>query len=207
MHVYPKIEGLSYEIETFNWGVQHSKIPNTFQLYLQSLNPVIVLARAFELKRDRAFLQFGMRLIKSWSNYRQRTPQSQNRYLFNDHSVALRANNLMYFGKVCHEHGFWDERLTGLLAEIIGECGAWLYDDRHYTKNHNHGIMQDEALLHIGCLLKRKDYIQHAKERLKGQWADAFNEEGIHQENSPEYHSIVTGLFRSVADFLTKIGD
>lgn len=207
MHVYPKIEGLPYQLNSFDWGKQHSRIAATFQLYLQALNPVIVLARAYELTRKRAYLAYGVKLIRSWKQYRQRTPQSKNRYLFNDHSVALRANNLMYFGKACNDAGFWNRGLDALLGGIIKECGAWLFDDRHYTRNHNHGIMQDEALLHVGRLLRRMEYIRHAKERLKEQWENAFNVEGVHQENSPEYHSIVSTLFTHVADYLSRLGD
>ena len=206
--VYSRIEPMPYTLETLDFGVQFSNIPRTFQLYLQAFNPVQILVCAYEKGRNPAYLEFAWKFILKWEAYADLPANAAaNPYVFNDHAVALRAENLMYFGQICSKVGIWADDLYDHLYCLLKQHGEWLFDDAHYTKRHNHGVMQDQALLHLGYVLDRKDWMEHAKERLLAQEKWAFNEEMVHTENSPGYAGGVSSLFRKVGRFLQQNGD
>lgn len=206
--VYKRIEPLSFSIENFNWNIQHSNIPNTFQLYLHSLNFLQILVRAYELKKEVKYLKTAYELIKSWYSFALKKENiSNNKYVYCDHSVALRSDNLIYFAKICNDHTFWDKDMFDLIRTILEESGKWLADEKNYTKAHNHGVMEDKALLHIGFCMQNNEWIDLAKKRLTEQKKTAFNEEYVHTENSPAYAQLVRKMFLDIADFLEANND
>lgn len=206
--VYPHIESMLYNMEEFDWNVQFSKIPRTFQLYLQALNPIQILTSAFEESRNPKYLEYAYKFIVSWQNYVSYEENwTGNLYTWNDHAVALRAENLLYFGQVCSSVGIWSDSFYDSMYELLKMHGDWLFDDAHYTKRHNHGIIQDQALLHLGFVLKESKWIEHAKKRLLEQQMWAFNEEMVHTENSPGYANLVSSMFRKIGEFLEKNQD
>ncbi|SCI97267.1 Uncharacterized protein conserved in bacteria [uncultured Flavonifractor sp.] len=206
--VFRSIEPMPYRLETLDFNVKWSKFPNTFQLYLQALTPVQVLANAYERTGERAFLDYARRFIQSWVQYSSDPSKSRNNpYVYGDHAAALRVENLLYFCGVCSKAGMLSDALHGDLSGLLEEHGSWLNDDAHYTRRHNHGIMQDQALLHLGVVLERKDWVEHAKARLLLQEQWAFNSELVHTENSPGYADMVVELFRDIGIFLSRNGD
>lgn len=208
LYVYSRIEGLPFELDRFDWNIQHSNIPTTFQLYLQALNPLQILTRAFELTKNTVYLKVAYQFLLSWKSYSDVMENRRlNRFIFSDHSVALRSDNLIYFGKVCSNHAFWNDGLFETIHSILSENGKWLADEKNYTRANNHGVMQDCALLHIGVCLKNDEFINLAKQRLEIQKKAAFNEEYVHTENSPGYAGIVKNLFLNAAKFLKDNGD
>lgn len=83
--------------------------------------------------------------------------------------------------------------LTHLYALTIEDC----YDARH-----NHGFMQDVALLtHAGQLASLRDreaLMDLAEARLVEQVSVAVTEDGIHWENSPHYHVMFTKVLSAL---------
>jgi len=208
LHVYPRIGSLKYNLNDFDFNTKFSNIPNTFQLYLQSLTPVAVLTKAFEITKNIKYLKYAFEFLKRWFAYSKNIDNYiNNKYVFIDHSVALRVENLLYFGKICNENCIFAAEIFDLLYDVFSSHGEWLVDDKNYTQAHNHGIMQDEALLHIGYLLNRNEYKEKAKQRLVEQEKSAFTDEYVHTENSPGYASLVSSLFRSIGKFLVNNGD
>lgn len=202
------IEPMPYSLDTLDFNVQWSKAAPTFQLYLQSLNSIQVLTLAFDATRDPAYLQFAMRFLQCWEAYSSNPALTcSNLYAFGDHAVALRAENLMYLGQVCSKVGMWSDPFYQHLYQLLVKHGELLCDDEHYTKQHNHGIMQDQALIHLGFVLNRRDWVEHAKERLLQQEQFAFNAECVHTENSPGYAAMVSGLFLDIGKFLMRNHD
>ena len=165
MHCYRSIPGMKYDdISSFDWGATHSNTSNTFQLYLQAMNPVNILTRAYQITQKDEYLTYAMKLIESWNKYsKSEENRKNNRWVFRDHSVSLRANNLIYYGKVCYDSSNLDEENALTLYAVLRECGKWLALERNYTKNHNHGIMEDEALLHLGKLFRNSIWVERAK--------------------------------------------
>lgn len=206
--VHRNLDPMPYSLETLDFNVQWGRIPTTFQLYLQALTPVHVLTGAYEKTLDPAYLDYAQKLIRSWVAYSSDPAKTaKNKFVYGDHAVALRGENLMYFGQVCSKAGILSDELRGYLSHLLKQHGDWLNDDSHYTKRHNHGIMQDQALLHLGFVLGRRDWVEHAKERLLLQEQWAFNAEMVHTENSPGYADIVADMFQSIGAFLSHNQD
>lgn len=208
LRVLKQIEPMEFKLDTLDFGVQFSKQYRTFQLYLQALNPIQLLATAYYKYRNPEYLKFSFEFVKKWLKYSQNENNIKNNpFLFNDHSVALRAENLIYFGQICSRTGIWSNELDELLYNILYHHGQWLYDDKNYTFKHNHGIMQDQALLHIAYVINKPEWAEKAKKRLLEQEKHAFNSEFVHVENSPGYAKMVAGLFEKIGLFLNNNGD
>jgi len=208
LHVYSRCEVMPYSLDNMDWNCRYTNIPNTFQLYLQSLNPVPILTKAFELNKDIKYLEKAYDFIKCWNiYYKDKSKIKGNKFVFCDHSVSLRSKNIIYFGDVCSRNCFWNKDMFNLLHDIIYSSGIWLADENNYTKSHNHGIMQDEALIYIGFLLNNTDWVKLAKNRLVEQEKEAFTDEFVHTENSPGYAKMVPDLFNRIGKFLIDNGD
>ncbi len=211
LYVLDTEQPLPYEsVESLDWNVQYTTQPNTFQLYLQCLNPTMYLTRAYEVSGKIEYLQLAEELILSWNDFRQ-TPQAEgNSFVWYDHGTALRANNLIYYALVARESENLSAETAELIESMLREHEEFLADDANYTKNHNHGIFQDQSLIYIAYYLddeNSEEYLNIAKERLAGQEDFAFNSEMVHVENSPGYQAGVMDLFWVVADFLEQYGD
>ncbi|WP_252247356.1 hypothetical protein [Clostridium sp. ZBS4] len=63
---------MHYDSDNLDWNVSYSESPGTFQLYLQSLNPVVYLTKAFEISgnNERMYLKRAEEFIISWNKYR-----------------------------------------------------------------------------------------------------------------------------------------
>lgn len=195
------------DADEIDWNAQVSDSPNTFQLYLQCLNPVAFLTRAYQLTENRDYLTLAEEILASWLVYAASGEADSNTYTWYDHGVSLRAENMIYFILTAEslDAGFSQELRGSLL-----EHGRWLYDDDHYFYQHNHGIYEDAALIYLSCFLKTAEsgeWLAHAKERLQDQLSYAFSDEMVHVENSPGYATGVIDLFQDCADFLTLQGD
>ena len=106
--------------------------------------------------------------------------------------------------------GGYEEEFCNQLINILYEHGEHLSNEEEYTINHNHGIIQDQALIYLAYFLNNEyssEWISLAKIRLEAQKKYAFSEEMIHVENSPAYQIGVTELFYQIAEFLKSQGD
>ncbi len=206
--------GPEYSFEALDWNMQYSDSPNTFQLYLQGLGSVQLLSEAYHMTHNSAYLAAAKNLTKSWDEYRLGSETAGNPYVWNDHGTAIRAHSLVMLAMASEEAKEADE-IKAYLYNLLAEHAEFLADDAHYTRNHNHGIMQDAALLEVAYLLSSDpDYMAKceswrtlAKERLDEQRRHAFSSEMVHVENSIGYHLAVTDLFAEVAQFLKSMGD
>lgn len=206
----PSVES---SVDNLDFNIQVAPSPNTFQLYLQSLELTNFLAKAYLISGDVNHLLLGKKFIEKWIEYELNYDETQvkNPFLWYDHGTALRANNLIYFLLVCAKANFIDEAFFGTVEEVLRRHGDFLSDARHYTKNHNHGIFQDQSLLYLGYFLQDRkrsaQWIEIAQKRLKQQITYAFASDGGHVENSPSYQLGVMALLKTSAAFLSLFSD
>ncbi len=201
----------SYSLKTLDWNIQYSDSPNTFQLYLQSLNCIKYLAKGYELSGNTKYLDLGKAFVYSWTEYdANKTISENNPFTWYDHGTALRADNLIYLALVCEKAQYLDQKFIEVIQNLIEAHGECLSNNTYYTKNHNHGIFQDQALIYIAYFLndeKKDSYLSLAKERLEKQKQYAFNSELVHVENSPGYQVGVLNIFRNISEFLLQFND
>lgn len=216
LYVSELFEGAPFErIDEIDWDMTVTESPNTFQLYLQGLTPLETLGRAWNQTKDLRYLEAGKELIESWNLYRQKQSAladagGGNSLLWHDHGTAIRAESLLYFLLACMDTPLDTPELRGEVQELLILHAQFLADDSHYTENHNHGIIQDVALLHTAYFLRMPEsqqWISIAEDRLEKQKEYAFNSEMVHVENSPGYNAAVIDSFYQIAIFLQRMGD
>ena len=200
----------TYDINDVNWNIEYSESPNTYQLYLQSLYPVMYLTRAYEITNKVDYLELAEKFINSWVVYKDSDHSNGNTFLWYDHGTALRAENLIYFTLVSCDSHLLSEEMADSIRELIEEHILYLKDSNKYTKNHNHGIFQDQALIYSAYFLNASDkeeLLELAKNRLLQQKEYAFTSENVHVENSPGYQIGVMELFKVISEFLMQYED
>lgn len=197
-------------VESLDWNVQYTDTPNTFQLYLQSLNSIVYLTSAYEISGNSEYLEYAEKFIRIWNDYKNSEVADSNIFVWYDHGTALRAENLIYYALVANTNGYLSNDMYELIVTLIKEHEDFLADEKNYTKNHNHGIFQDRALIYCSYFLendKSGEYLELAKSRLEAQKNYAFTEDMVHVENSPGYQVGVMDLFRIIANFLIQFDD
>ncbi|RND01865.1 hypothetical protein EC501_01230 [Lysinibacillus halotolerans] len=198
--VFSSLDVLDFS-EGINWDYTHHTNPGTYQLYLQALNCISILLNAYEKSNDLKYLIKAQEIIESWIKYEETNPE--NTMVWYDHPTAYRAHNLVYFLILAKRHlNINIEKYVSL----IERHATFLYKDDHYRKN-NHGIMMDRALILLGNSISHPEasrWIEKGIWRLKDTFYSSYSYNGVHLENSPEYHTIVYNLYKSTESFLNK---
>ncbi|MBQ6570464.1 MAG: alginate lyase family protein [Clostridia bacterium] len=189
-----------------DWNAVCSDSPNTFSLYFQSLCCVQYLSAAYENTGNESYLDLAREIIDSWNRFDENKELSaQNKYIWYDHAMALRTDNLIYFMTVYEQSGKLDEDYAEFFRSLLQRHVDMLSDEDRYTKNHNHGIFQDQALIYAAYFLNddnSRANLRLALDRLKAQKEFAYTEEMVHVENSPGYAYLSCKQFTEIADFL-----
>ena len=209
MLVHRTLVGYAFEsIETFNWNVRTENHADTYQNYLQSLVPCDTLIRVFQHTRKNYYLKYCLDIFNSWYKYASHQENTKiNLFLWKDHPAALRAEILCKLLYLLKNNKHFQEADVYRIIDILYASGMWLADSVNYYFNHNHGIMQDRALIVLGHCMNRPDWTKLATDRLIMQEKNAFNTEHVHTENSSQYAYFVAELFRKIANYLTSIGN
>ena len=183
------------------WDYEHIKNKNAYQLQLHAFRPVSYLVNAFEVSRDITYLEKAKEIIDSWLRYEK--TDHENMFVWYDHATADRAQTLAYYYLVAKSHLTLE---SGKFVKIIEKHADFLMDDNNYRVN-NHGMMMDRALVMLGMIFdgsKAKGYTRKGVARLRDNFHHNFSYQGVHLENSPEYHVYVQEMFISVQDYLKK---
>lgn len=193
---FPKYPDIDFGSD-FNWGHQEPELATSYSLYLQNLRVVGTLLAVYEHSKDEALLDKCDEIVQSWLNYVEGGGQTEMTWY--DHAVGARCRVLTQYLSICQEteRSYDEARFTAILEKHA----TILMDDSHHRMN-NHGIMMDNALISLGLGLERMDYLYHGLERVKSIFWQTFSETGMHQENSPEYHSMVQRMFNELEAFL-----
>lgn len=211
LYVCDSMPPCALEDGVINWNKQDVPIVSTFQLYLHGLSPIQVLAYAYQCTGKRQYLDFAWDIVQSWLNFNSNSELvKRNKRCWMDHTVALRAESLLYFTQVALGTHLDKANFRVWMNDLLSAHCVHLADDSHYTPNHNHGIIQDGALLHVAYFVhdsRAKNWIELAKRRLSGQKAYAFNKELVHVENSPGYNIAIVKIFDEISDFLSSMDD
>lgn len=124
-----------------------------------------------------------------------------------DHMEANthRLNVLLCFREVIME------RNGGKLPDSY----AWLTQTLHrhaehnmarWSGAHNHGSMENRALLGVGCLLGRRDYQDHAISRVKRALPQQVTAEALSNEAAPHYMYFNYRLLIQIAELMDRCG-
>lgn len=104
-----------------------------------------------------------------------------------------------------------EEDYTWLVGLAIGTARLLATDEFHATGN-NHGMFQDLSLLYFSVLCdvvppdEREDFFSTATNRLYAYFSTSFTTDGVHVENTPTYHLMVSKNVHGVLEILSTTG-
>lgn len=196
-------DAIQFDANQIDWNMQVTESPNTFSLWLHSLNPIYYLANAYVQSGNIEYMNLAENILSSWLQYNDKS-KLKNRYTWYDHSVAVRTENLIYYTLLYESiSGSKSEKLR----DVINEHAEWLMKESNYVLNHNHGIFEDGALIKCGYFLEKQGYIDIGIERLDKQLQYAYPNKAVHIENSTGYHIGLLTYLKQVALFLSAVND
>ncbi len=200
-----------YELNTIDWNMQVGEVPRSYQLNLQSLNPVLFLTATYEENGNIEYLEHAHDILKSWIVYDNDTElKKNNEYVWDSHAMAMRAENLVYFAYICEKANFLTDEDQVQIDNLIIKHGTMLSSQEQYHENHNHGVVQDRALLVVSYYLNSNEsdkYITTAKDRLEKQWDFEFTDKMVSTENSFGYQVFNHNLYTNIIEYLIAHGD
>lgn len=150
--------------------------------------------RPFGEEHDRQILDLLIRILREWRAV-VGLPPTRIPMSYHDETTAQRTIALTCLIKDYAELLTSAQRDTVL--EIIREGAALLVSEEFHSSGTNHGMYQDLALLAAAPFLEDGERTAElAHSRLTDYFETSFTGDGIHREQSPEYHCLVTSHIR-----------
>lgn len=173
------------------WGID--PFDNVNWLWrLHSLDMTSELLSAFLKTKNVEYLNCLESILTSWILNNSYEPYP-SRFSWHDHASALRLNNIIKI--ILNVENNTSAHFINLLMLSGQQHCHFLVQDKYYSKHTNHGLDQSIAL-YFGSLIFFSEtqsiaMTKLAKDRIKKELKFAFSSEGVHVENSPQYHGIM----------------
>lgn len=184
-----------------DWNYQHTSNAATYQTYIHSLGILNDLMKISRVDDNIKLEKIAKELILDWINADHLKGKT---YAWKEHPVSSRINNIIAFQNVSTKYKLAQKVFEKL---IIEHCN-YLSNERNYKFN-NHGLMMDNALINAAHHLqndeKKNMYIEKAVYRIRYAIQRDFSRNGVHLENSPEYHRMVLAIFRNIEKKLNEL--
>lgn len=166
-----------YVKDITNWNTDE-KLSRTEEVYLESLLIVKDIIK-YKLSNEKDYSEIARKIIEKWWDENQ-----ENVHTWKEHAVAERILNIIYF-----QENSSIKLKTKKYNLILETHLEYLYSSNNYKKN-NHGLMMDRSLLIGSYYNGNHSYRERAIDRFYIFIYRDFSTNGIHLENSPEYHSL-----------------
>lgn len=194
------------EIDASQERVWESPLPRTHGRYLHGFlfladwHATVLADPRLEGTAHRAALN----LVLSWATHNTCPPGSTD-MAFHDETSAQRS--LQMARLLDHFPGGVPGEYISAVQALVAQHVDLLSDASFYAGNNNHGMFQDIALLrlvtsNVGMAVTdppRRDKLLHlAAARLQRYFTSSFTHDGVHVENSPGYHLMVSRYLRDL---------
>ncbi|WP_303951289.1 heparinase II/III family protein [Desulfovibrio piger] len=200
------LDKIPYSIDDIQWdNLPITKNSNTFLLYFYGLRGIYLLTHSFKLTKKNEYIHCALKIINSHYNYII-SVLPKNRMLNNDHALAERIENIVYLYACIKESSIDIQIDEEIFDFLISDAINKLFDPKIYQKNHNHGLIADKALL-IGIYFigNKDEKINFVVQRLHEQMKYGFYDDGVHKENSFDYHISMLNLLIGCQQALTEM--
>lgn len=148
-------------------------------------------------------------IVRKWEELHPKVFAAQS-MAYHDETTAQRLINLISLHQsiqslVPESESAWIRSLMSSTADLLAS------DDFHAVGN-NHGMFQDLALLYWSIASadqsdpRRAEFFEKAMIRLKDYFSTCFTSEGVHVENTPTYHLMVSRHVSNVQRIAASAG-
>lgn len=180
------------------WDViKKSKYGQSYTLYIHTLRVCVELLLQFEYTNERKYYTKAQEIIYSWLKFSE--SPTNNKMVWYDHTTANRTQVLIHFIYISEQIG---EKIEyNLFAKTLKKHADVLMNDDIHNLN-NHGLMMDRSLMILGNVLDEDRYKQKGIFRAVNTFWFSFSHNGIHLENSPQYHNMVLRMYEEIEGYL-----
>lgn len=169
------------------------------QRYLYSFFMLNDLVNAYNQTENVEYLKKGFAYLKDFYEQCPYDFDPVGNMPWHDEATAQRQINTVRFYKVAKYYLAEDE--LKLMRDNL-EFTANKLNSEMYTGFNNHGMFQDLSLYFYGKAFAKPSLVSESTTRLQEYFLKSFSSEGVHLENSPEYHFemlyILKDFFNSV---------
>ena len=180
---------------------KRKKYGDSYQLYIQSMRSCSDIMNEYIKTGDKKYLDKVEEIIYSWIDFASGDPDEK--MIWYDHPTANRTQVIieyLYHAKKSDKQ--IDDRL---FKAVLLKHGEILSDDVKYNNN-NHGLMMDKALMVLGNVLEDEFLFNKGYYRAIDTFWYSFSPNGVHLENSPDYHTMVVRMYDELEEYLNKSG-
>ncbi|CAM2895180.1 heparinase II/III domain-containing protein [Salinicoccus roseus] len=176
-----------------------AKYGDSYQLYIQSLRVCGVLMNQFESTKDGRYLEKAEEIIESWIAFSMK--DTEERMVWYDHPTANRTQIIIQYLYLAIQ----EDRSPDLVlyTNVLKRHAEVLSDGNNYNNN-NHGLMMDRSLMVLGNVLQNASLFNIGYYRAIDTFWYSFSSQGIHLENSPDYHNMVVRMYRDIEKYLQE---
>lgn len=193
---FPNFEPFNF-INKNSWNTKNIKYGNSYQLYIHTLRFVNELLLMYEETKEQKYLEKSKRYIMDWIDFV--TNYKTTALVWYDHSVAQRVQVLLFYLLLSDKDSFENE----IMGDLLNYHAEFMLDKKNY-KHNNHSLMMDRSLMLIGLLLKNDRYFDTGYYRSIDTFWRSFSKQGLHLENSPDYHNMVIKMYKEMETILNK---
>ncbi len=199
--VLDTIESQPYSLESIDWNASFS---DAYQKHLQSLNFIAYLTKAYELTKEKKYLDLGKGFLEEWDNYRAGDAAEGNILVWDGYVSAMRASNIVYFVLSAEkgDENYFSQEERQWISEIVEEHARLFAQQKGDINNSEAGIYQDQALLYCAYFLNNEnkvEWISLTEERL--------GERRDYAYNSPDFQRGVIGTYQAAAELCGNMKD
>lgn len=189
----------AFEHYSFLHGVPWNNISSSYGLYMHSFYDIYYLTLLYLEKKDKIYLAKATFIIEDWFSYKNLKASSTDKYIYCDHSVAMRSLSLLFY--LMSLQNKIKSNFRNKIINLLRDHGKWLYVDENYSVG-NHGLMMDRALLELGLYFNNFEWVTKAGQRINSRVFSDYTTDSVHLENSLEYHLLVTRYYYEIIEFL-----
>jgi len=195
-----------FDISPFDdnlWTIKKKeKYGNSYILYIHTLRVCADLLLYYEKTDDIKYFDKAEEIINSWLKFSK--SEDVDEMVWYDHTTAQRTQVLIHYLSVAQKlekHIDYE-----MYHKLLIRHGNVMMDDSIYNYN-NHGLMMDRSLMVLGNILSDKLYKEKGKSRAINTFWYSFSPQGIHLENSPQYHNMVVRMYVDIEKYLNNRED
>lgn len=171
---------------------------NNWCFLLLALDILRSVNDAYRLTGDARYIMKGKELISDFAEDNADPESLPSRYSWFDHSVAYRTIYLVDYWNQWMDIKDQDRAFVLLLLELLWRHALYLTADRFYSRETNHGMYSNIALLRLSLAFpefyESEKWKELAVSRMELQARENYTGEGLHKEYSPSYHILTARL-------------
>ncbi|MBM7848887.1 hypothetical protein JOE65_002115 [Arthrobacter roseus] len=154
-------------------------------------------------------MEAALGIVQRWSGLYEE-PADSSTMAFHDETTAQRLIALISLELALTPLA--PEGVDTIIAPLMRSTAELLAKPNFHASGNNHGMFQDLALAYYAVMSStdslgiREDYFTTAMRRLKEYFSECFTAEGVHVENTPTYHLMVSRHVASVQRIAAAAG-